>query len=74
VKAGQTDEALRVFEEALEVAHDRGEGRNVAELYRVKGELLLLRAGGDRSPELTHKSTINSLKASRHATCSTRKL
>jgi DNA-binding winged helix-turn-helix (wHTH) protein/predicted ATPase len=53
VKAGQTDEALRVFEEALELAHERGEERNVAELYRLKGELLLLRVGEDSSAELT---------------------
>lgn len=39
VKAGQTDDALRMFEEALELAHGRGEERNVAELYRLKGEL-----------------------------------
>ena len=52
MKAGETDEALRMVEEALEVAHSRGEERNVAELYRAKGELLLLRAGADRSAAL----------------------
>jgi tetratricopeptide (TPR) repeat protein len=44
MKAGQTDEALRVIEEALELAGTRGEERNLPELYRLKGELVLLRS------------------------------
>jgi DNA-binding winged helix-turn-helix (wHTH) protein len=50
VKAGQTDEALAVFDEALELAHNRREERNVAELYRLKGELLLLRSDHSSDP------------------------
>ncbi|HJY30357.1 MAG TPA: AAA family ATPase [Pyrinomonadaceae bacterium] len=37
----QIDEALRLAEEALEISFRTGEERYVAELYRLKGELLL---------------------------------
>lgn len=40
-KAQQTDEALRVADEALELSSRSGEERYVAEIYRLKGELLL---------------------------------
>jgi Predicted ATPase len=40
-KAGRTEEVRRVLEEALEAAHHTGEKSYQAELYRLKGELLL---------------------------------
>jgi len=43
-KTGQVEEGLRVLEEALAVVHRNGEAYYLAELYRIKGELLLMRA------------------------------
>jgi predicted ATPase len=40
-KAGQTAEGLRVLEEALVAVHNNAERHYEAELYRLKGELLL---------------------------------
>jgi predicted ATPase len=40
-KQGRTEEVLRVLEEALDAAHHTGEKSYQAELYRLKGELLL---------------------------------
>jgi predicted ATPase len=40
-KGGQTEEGLRVLAEALALVNAGGERRNEAELYRLKGELLL---------------------------------
>jgi predicted ATPase/class 3 adenylate cyclase len=40
-KAGQADEGLRVLAEALTAVHTGGERHHKAELYRLKGELLL---------------------------------
>jgi predicted ATPase len=40
----QAEEGLRIADEALEMANRNGEGYYLAELYRLKGELLLLRA------------------------------
>jgi DNA-binding winged helix-turn-helix (wHTH) protein/predicted ATPase len=48
-KAGQVEEGLRVLDEALAVIHRNGERYYLAELYRIKGELLLLQAT-DRHP------------------------
>jgi predicted ATPase/DNA-binding winged helix-turn-helix (wHTH) protein len=45
-EAGQVEDGLLVLEEALELAHRNGEGSYVAELYRIKGELLLMQATG----------------------------
>ena len=45
-KNRQTEEGLRVLEEALEVAHRSGEEFYRAELFRIKGELLLMQAAG----------------------------
>ena len=42
-RAGQVEEALRLFDEALELAQRNDEGCYLAELYRVKGELQLTR-------------------------------
>jgi DNA-binding winged helix-turn-helix (wHTH) protein/predicted ATPase len=41
-KAGQTHEGLRVLEQALEMALRNDERYYLAELYRIKGELLLM--------------------------------
>jgi predicted ATPase len=43
-KNGQVAEGLRLLEEALDVAHRSGERYYQAELYRLKGELLILSA------------------------------
>jgi predicted ATPase len=40
-KQGQVEEGLAVVNEALEIAHATGECMHQAELYRLKGELLL---------------------------------
>jgi predicted ATPase len=40
-KAGQADEGLRVLAEALSAVHTTGERQHEAEIYRLKGELLL---------------------------------
>jgi len=45
-KAGQAGEGLRVLEEALAVADRNGERYYQAELYRLKGELLLTQSTG----------------------------
>ncbi len=45
-KAGQAEEGLRLLEEALAVADRNGEGYYQAELYRMKGEMLLMQATG----------------------------
>jgi len=50
-KTGQVDEGLRVLDEALAVVHRNGERYYLAELYRIKGELLLLQAR-DRDEEI----------------------
>ncbi|HEX3253839.1 MAG TPA: hypothetical protein VHS05_30670, partial [Pyrinomonadaceae bacterium] len=44
-KSQQVDESLRVVHEALDLSRERGEERSLAELYRLKGELLLMRDG-----------------------------
>src|SRR5262245_13595902 len=40
-KAGQLDEGLGVLADALALVQKTGEGRSEAELYRLKGELML---------------------------------
>ena len=45
-KAGQAEEGLRVLAEALTAVHKTGERQHEAELYRLKGELLLQQATG----------------------------
>jgi predicted ATPase len=44
-KIGQVEEGLNVLGEALTLAHKNGEHFWEAELYRLKGELLLMQAG-----------------------------
>lgn len=46
-KTGHVEEGLRILEEALAVVHRNGERYYLAELYRIKGELLLMRARGE---------------------------
>jgi len=45
-KGGQTEEGLHVLDEAVATAHRTGERRYEAELYRLKGELLLQQVAG----------------------------
>jgi DNA-binding winged helix-turn-helix (wHTH) protein/predicted ATPase len=45
-KSRQAEEGLLVLEEALTVAHRNAEGYYLAELHRLKGELLLMQATG----------------------------
>jgi predicted ATPase/DNA-binding winged helix-turn-helix (wHTH) protein len=46
-KTRQVEEGLRILEEALAVVQRNGERYYLAELYRLKGELLLMRARGE---------------------------
>ena len=50
-KAGRADEGLRVLEEALAIALSTGERFYEAELYRLKGELLLAQASSAADAE-----------------------
>jgi predicted ATPase len=45
-KAQQVEEGLRLLDEALQMAQRSSEGYYEAELYRLKGELLLLQSAG----------------------------
>jgi predicted ATPase/DNA-binding winged helix-turn-helix (wHTH) protein len=45
-KEGRAEEGLVVLEQALELAERKGEGYYRAELYRIKGEVLLMQATG----------------------------
>ena len=52
-KTGQVDEGLRILEEALGIVQRNGEKYYQAELYRLKGELLLAQPmGRDRESEI----------------------
>ncbi|HEV8371236.1 MAG TPA: AAA family ATPase [Pyrinomonadaceae bacterium] len=51
-RAGKAGEGLRVVEEALDMVHRTGERYYEAELYRLKGELLLKQSRG-RAPSQT---------------------
>ena len=46
---GQPDMGLQVLAEALALSHTSGEHRGEAELYRLKGELLLVQRGKGRN-------------------------
>jgi len=55
-RAGQTEEAVRTLEEALAITQGNGEGAYEAELYRLKGEVLLIqtaRSGLSRTDDRT---------------------
>jgi DNA-binding winged helix-turn-helix (wHTH) protein/predicted ATPase len=43
---GEIDESLRVLDDAVSLSRERGEERYLAELYRLKGELLLMSDAG----------------------------
>ncbi len=45
-KTGQVEEGLAVLAEALDIVHKNGERYYEAELYRLKGELILMQAVG----------------------------
>ena len=65
-KAGQVEEGLRVLDEALAVVHRNGERYYLAELYRIKGELLLLQATDRRrSPVAAEECFHQSIKIAR---------
>jgi predicted ATPase len=49
-RAQQIDESLRVVDEGLDLSRQRGEERYLAELYRLKGELLLM-CDGPTTPD-----------------------
>jgi DNA-binding winged helix-turn-helix (wHTH) protein/predicted ATPase len=57
-KAEQFDEGLRVLEEALSIANRNGERCYEAELYRLKGELLLLKSAGPADAEMCFKKSM----------------
>ena len=48
-KVGQLDEGLRALEEALAAVQHNEEGHYAAEVYRLKGELLLAQAGNGQT-------------------------
>jgi predicted ATPase len=50
---GQPEEGLDVLAEALTIAHKTGEHVHLAELYRLKGELLLAQKGKKQEPVLS---------------------
>jgi DNA-binding winged helix-turn-helix (wHTH) protein/predicted ATPase len=56
-KGGQTEEAVRTLQEALAMAQGNGEGAYEAELYRLKGEVLLIQAARPGFPR-TDDSTV----------------
>ena len=55
-KAGQSEEGLRVLEEALALAQHNGEQYYHAELYRLKGKLLLMRSTGRALSDRLHRA------------------
>jgi len=63
-KTRQVDEGLRVLEEALAVVHRNGERYYLAELYRIKGDLILLQAT-DRGLSRAARSGVPVLEARR---------
>jgi predicted ATPase len=52
-QAGQPEAGLTVLHEALTIVDKTGERQDEAELYRIKGELLLNAEGGGRCAEST---------------------
>ncbi|MGE0680810.1 MAG: hypothetical protein AB7P69_07860 [Candidatus Binatia bacterium] len=63
-KRGQVEEGMNVLTEALAITHNTGECMHQAELYRVKGELLL-KSQGVYEKMQTRKSVQNTLRTSR---------
>jgi predicted ATPase len=58
LKRGQTDEAAKVLAEALELDENTGQRYQEARLYRLKGELLLMRDGADDQAEQSFRTAI----------------
>ncbi len=63
-KAGDSDEGFHLLDEALAEVRQSGERWWEAELYRVKGELLLNAEGGTRNAESIHHSAEAEAEAS----------
>jgi predicted ATPase len=61
-KTRQPEEGLRVLEEALELVHRNGGGNYHAELYRIKGELLLMQAADRGVSRATGGKTVVKVK------------
>jgi predicted ATPase/tRNA A-37 threonylcarbamoyl transferase component Bud32 len=57
-RAGRREEGLQVIDEALQTIEDTGERFSEAELYRIKGELLLSRSIADTHPSIVDDKTI----------------
>jgi tetratricopeptide (TPR) repeat protein len=57
-KTGQTDEALAALDEALVDIEISGERRDEAEIYRIKGELLLI-SGAQSEAEVCFRQAID---------------
>jgi predicted ATPase len=62
-KAGQTEEGVRTLQEALALAQGNGEGAYEAELYRLKGEMLLLQSA---RPGFSRPATVAQAEACFH--------
>jgi len=58
IQARKTDEALRVLEEALDAARRTGEKSYHAELYRLKGEMLLKQSTGRSASQAAAGGTV----------------
>lgn len=69
-KSNQTSEGLLILEEALEVANRSGELYYQAELYRLKGELLLKQSNSrDHSSQATGAHAAQALTVTQAETC-----
>lgn len=58
-RAGHTDEGLALLEEALTVSEGSGERWKDAELYRLKGELLMAQGGSEREAEAAFRQALD---------------
>jgi predicted ATPase len=65
-KVGQTDEGLSLLAEALALVDKNGERFYEAELYRLKGELLLAQEGHQGKTEDVEKCFLKAMAVARH--------
>jgi predicted ATPase len=65
-KVGQTEEGLTVLAEALTIANKTGERFYEAELYRLKGELLLAQEGPKGKTEEVETCFLKAIAVARH--------